>query len=75
MATLRRAKRPSSLPLGFGLLSGHTPGVPTDGRAGKDLETIAQHFGAWSVSYNKWTGPLEKKAAELPELTWSPVER
>ncbi len=24
--------------------------------------------------YNKWTGPLEKKAAELPEWAWSAVE-
>lgn len=36
-------------------------------RAGKYLDAIAEHFGAWSVSYNKWTGPLEAKAAELPE--------
>jgi len=43
--------------------------------AGKYLETIAAHFGAWSVSYNKWTGPLETKAAELPEGAWSAAER
>jgi hypothetical protein len=43
--------------------------------AGKYLETIAEHFGAWSVSYNKWTGPLEAKAAELPETVWSAPER
>lgn len=42
--------------------------------AGRYLETIAHHFGAWSVSYNKWTGPLEKKAAELPDLAWSPAQ-
>jgi hypothetical protein len=42
--------------------------------AGKYLETISQHFDAWSVSYNKWTGPLETKAAELPALAWSPVQ-
>jgi hypothetical protein len=42
--------------------------------AGKYLEVIAQHFGAWSVSYNKWTGPLETKAAELPELAWSAAQ-
>ena len=35
--------------------------------AGKYLATIQQHFSAWSVSDNKWTGPLEIKAAELPE--------
>lgn len=43
--------------------------------AGKYLDCIAEHFGAWSVSYNKWTGPLETKAAELPETAWSSVER
>ena len=43
--------------------------------AGKYLETIADHFGAWSVSYNKWTGPLETKAAELPACVWSAEER
>jgi hypothetical protein len=32
-----------------------------DSSAGKYLEVIAQHFGAWSVSYNKWTGPLETR--------------
>ena len=42
--------------------------------AGKYLDGIAEHFGAWSVSYNKWTGPLEAKAAELPELVWSAAE-
>ena len=26
------------------------------------------------MSYNKWTGPLEAKAAELPELAWSTVQ-
>ena len=43
--------------------------------AGKYLETIAEYFGAWSVSDNKWTGPLEAKAAELPETVWSVAER
>jgi hypothetical protein len=42
--------------------------------AGKYLDAIQQHFGAWSVSYNKWTGPLEQKATELPALSWSAVE-
>lgn len=40
--------------------------------AGKYLDTIAAHFGAWRVSSNKWTGPLETKAAELPASVWSP---
>lgn len=43
--------------------------------AGKYLDTIAAHFSAWSVSYNKWTGPLEAKAVELPESVWSAAER
>ena len=43
--------------------------------AGKYLEGIEQAFEAWSVSYNKWTGPLEKKAAELPEWAWSAEEK
>jgi len=43
--------------------------------AGKYLETIARHFGQWSVSYNKWTSPLEAKAAELPDFAWSKEER
>jgi len=43
--------------------------------AGKYLELIGGQFEAWSVSYNKWTGPLEKKAAELPEWAWSAEEK
>ena len=39
------------------------------------LDAIAQHFGAWSVSYNKWVEPLEKKAQEWPETEWSAVEK
>jgi hypothetical protein len=42
--------------------------------AGKYLEGIAEHFGAWSVNYNQWTGPLEAKAAELPESVWSAAQ-
>ena len=42
--------------------------------AGHYLECIARYFGAWSVSYNRWTGPLEAKAAELPESAWSEAE-
>ncbi|MCU0772631.1 MAG: transposase [Verrucomicrobia bacterium] len=42
--------------------------------AGKYLECIARHFDAWSVSYNRWTGPLETKAAELPEWAWSAAQ-
>jgi hypothetical protein len=43
--------------------------------AGKYLDTIERHFGAWSVSYNKGVEPLEKKARELPETEWSEVEK
>jgi len=43
--------------------------------AGKYLDPIQEHFGAWSVSYNKWVEPLEKKAQELPETEWSAVEK
>jgi hypothetical protein len=43
--------------------------------AGKYLDCIAGHFGAWSVSYNKWTGPLEAKAEELPASVWSEQEQ
>jgi hypothetical protein len=43
--------------------------------AGKYLELIGGQFEAWSVSYNKWTGPLEKKAAELPAWAWSAAEK
>ena len=43
--------------------------------AGQYLDGIAEYFGAWSVSYNKWTGPLETKAAELPETVWSQAEQ
>ena len=43
--------------------------------AGPSLEAIEEHVAQWGVSYNKWTGPLEKKAAEFPEVYWSaPVE-
>jgi hypothetical protein len=42
--------------------------------AGKYLEAIDGTFSRWSVSYNKWTGPLETGAAALPEASWSAVE-
>lgn len=32
--------------------------------------TTAAGFSQWSVSYNKWTGPLERMAGELPESAW-----
>jgi hypothetical protein len=42
--------------------------------AGKYLEAIAARFEGWSVSYNKWTGPLEAQAAAFPENYWSGAE-
>jgi len=42
--------------------------------AGKYLEAIDESFGAWSVSYNKWTSPLEAAASALPESSWSAVK-
>lgn len=39
-------------------------------------DTAEAGFSRWSVSYNKWTGPLERIAGEKPESAWSaPVER
>ena len=48
--------------------------------AGVYLEALADEGGRaqapqwqYTVSYNKWTGPLERKAAELPALAWTKV--
>jgi len=38
--------------------------------AGPYLEAIAAEGWHYTVSYNKWTGPLERQAAELPALAW-----
>ncbi len=39
--------------------------------AGRDLMDVREGgFTTWSVSYNKWTGPLEHFAAALPETAW-----
>lgn len=32
--------------------------------------TDGAEFSRWSVSYNKWTGPLERLAGEKPERDW-----
>lgn len=41
--------------------------------AGEYLNALnAQEF-AYSVSYNKWTSPLERKAGELPPSAWTPL--
>jgi hypothetical protein len=41
--------------------------------AGPYLNAIAGEGWHYTVSYNKWTGPLERKAAELPALAWAQV--
>lgn len=38
--------------------------------AGEYLGCIARAFPAYSVSYNRWTGPLERAAEALPASTW-----
>jgi hypothetical protein len=38
--------------------------------AGHYLEAIAAEGWHYTVSYNKWTGPLERQAAELPGWAW-----
>ena len=41
--------------------------------AGVYLNAIAPAgFTHWSVSYNKWTGPLERLATAPPEVVWGP---
>ena len=38
--------------------------------------TAGSGFSRWSVSYNKWTGPLERFAGEKPDSAWGdPAER
>jgi len=38
--------------------------------------TAGAGFSRWSVSYNKWTGPLERFAGEKPDSDWGePAER
>lgn len=43
--------------------------------AGKYMEAVDEEFGNWSISYNKWTGPLEKRCEELKEEFWSKEEQ
>lgn len=38
--------------------------------AGKYLNAIAAEGWHYTVSYNKWTGPLERTARELPATAW-----
>jgi len=40
--------------------------------AGAHLDAIAAQGWHYTVSYNKWTGPLERKAQELPATAWKP---
>ena len=42
--------------------------------AGKYMEAVDGEFDNWTISYNKWTGPLEKKCEELATEFWSPEE-
>lgn len=41
--------------------------------AGVYLDAISEGFGQWSVSYNKWTEPLERQAEKFAEGYWSGV--
>jgi hypothetical protein len=41
--------------------------------AGHYLEAIAAEGWQYTVSYNKWTGPLERVAGELPASAWRTV--
>ena len=41
---------------------------------GEDLEHAAKHFTRHSISYNKWTSPLERMAGGLPEESWGESE-
>jgi len=40
------------------------------GSAGQYLDAIAAEGWHYTVSYNKWTGPLERTARGLPALAW-----
>ena len=42
--------------------------------AGKYLNKIDRRGWEWSISYNKWTGPLDKLAEATPDDQWSPVK-
>ncbi len=67
------AHLPEMLKLNAGLWEGSESYLYADSAssAGKYLEAIGEHFSAWSVSYNKWTSPLEEAARNLPEKFWS----
>lgn len=52
--------------------SGSSAGVYLEAIAAEGATAAAAQW-QYSVSYNKWTGPLEKGAAELPALAWTKV--
>jgi len=37
---------------------------------GKHLDLVKAHFPRWSISYTKWTSPLERTAQEQPARVW-----
>lgn len=43
--------------------------------AGKYMEAVDLAFEDWTISYNKWTSPLEKLAEGLGEAFWSRPEQ
>lgn len=40
---------------------------------GKHLDLVRAGFPQWSISYNRWTEPLERAAAALPASAWTAV--
>lgn len=52
--------------------SGSSAGVYLEAIAQEGARALARQWH-YTVSYNKWTGPLEKKAQELPALVWKPA--
>ena len=42
---------------------------------GKHLDLVEAHFPRYSISYNKWTTPLERTAQEQPENAWQAHEQ
>ena len=68
---------PTMLQRNQDLWSDHTSYLYADSAssAGKYLEGIEEAFDHYSVSYNKWTCPLERKARDLPEAVWSKGEQ
>ena len=41
---------------------------------GKHLDLVRQSFGRWSISYKRWTEPLERVAAAQPASAWTAYE-